>query len=231
MENDDDNRAINSIRFAIPQEARTLFARVPVLGFESKVAYWSLVESIANAMGPRDIMEWIIVKDLVDLSYDKMFYRRVKANIIGVGRMPALISILNSILPNPSAQEARKLAKGWFANSDAKSAIVDLFIEHKLNNDHIDAEAVRLNSQALEQIERMLAGMESRFSLAYREIDYYRESLRIRAEIENSSEPKRLPFIRSGELSDAKQAPEHDESPDNKEGPQENLAVSEPATE
>jgi hypothetical protein len=188
------------------------------------------VESIANAIGPRDIIEWIIVKDLVDLTYNKLFYRRVIVGIIDVARMPALISILNSILPNPSAQKARKLAKRWFANSDAKSVIVELFIEHKINNYHIDAEAVRLNSQALEQIERMLAGMESRFSLTYREIENYRESLRISAEIENGSEPKRLPYIRASELSGAKQDPEHDERSDNKEGPQESLAVSKPAT-
>jgi len=189
------------------------------------------VESIANAVCPRDIIEWIIVKDLVDLTYEKLFYRRVRVGIIDVARMAALISILNSILPDPSAKEVRKLAKGWFSNSDAKSAIADLFIEHKINYEHIDAEAFRLNSQALEQIERMLAGMESRFILAYREIDDYRESLRIRAEIENDSQPKQLPHIPPRELSDDKQVPEHDVSPDNKELPQENLAASELAAE
>jgi hypothetical protein len=231
MENDDDNRTVNSIRFAIPKEARTLFARVPVLSSESKVPYWELVKGLANAIGPRDIIEWIIVKDLVDLTCDKLFYRRVKVGIVDAARMPALISILSSILPNPSAQEVRKLAKGWFSTSDARQAIADLFIEHKINNYHIDAEAVRLNSQTLEQIERILAGMESRFSLAYREIDYYRESLRIRAEIENGPQPKQLAFIPPRELSDAQQVHEHDESSDNEGGPQENLAVSELAAE
>jgi hypothetical protein len=229
--NDDDNQTIRAIRSRIPEEARTLFARAPILSSESKIPYWSLVESMAGVMGPRDIIEWIVVKNLVDLTYDMIFYRRVKIGIIDVARMSALISILNSILPDPSAKEVRKLAKGWFVSSEAKSAIAALFIEHKINPHHIDAEAVRLNSQALEQIERMLAGMEARLGLAYREIDYHRESLRIRAEIENGSEPKQLPFIRASELSDETQAPEHDDPSGNKGRTAGGCPVGGPVTE
>ena len=52
MESDDNNRTILAIRRGIPEEARTLFARTPILTTESKIHYWSLVESMAKAIGP-----------------------------------------------------------------------------------------------------------------------------------------------------------------------------------
>jgi len=207
----------------IPIEIRFLFGRVPVLTSQSKIGYWSLVESIANAIGPRDVIEWLCVKNLVDLTWNTFFYRRVEAGIIDVTRMQALISILGSILPDPSAKDVRKLASGWFnINSEARSMISKLFIEHNIDVFHVDAEAVRLNAQTLEQIERMLASMESRYRQAYRDIYFHRENLRISAEIESISTPKELPLIPSGELSDVNQVPEQDMPCDDNDGAKEN---------
>jgi hypothetical protein len=229
MENDGD--WAHAIRSQIPEEARVLFGRIPVLTSESKVGYWSLVQSIANAIGPRDVIEWIIVKNMVDLTWEGLFLRRAKVGIIDVARMPALISILGSILPNPSSQELHRLAKGWFTGSSVRSAVADLFIEHKIDFRHIDAEAVRLNAHALEQIERILASLESRYRQAYRDIDFHRESLRIRAQIEGDSAPKRLTFIPPSELSVVKQVPEQEPSNDKGGQKEEDLAAGKPTTE
>jgi hypothetical protein len=231
MEDNDDSRVL-AIRLRIPEEARPLFGRAPVLSSESKIGYWSLVESIEDAIRPRDVIEWLIVKNMVDLTWNIFFYRGVEAGIIDVARMEALISILGSILPNPSSQDVRKLAKDWFnPKSEARSMIADLFIEHQINVRHIDAEAVRLRSEPIEQIERMLASMESRYRQYYKDIYVHRESLRMSAEIEKNSTPNQLPFIPASELSNAKEVPEQDASPDNKEGPQMDIAVGEPETE
>jgi hypothetical protein len=230
MEDNDDSRVL-ALRLRIPKEAWPLFGRAPVINSESKVGYWSLVESIEKAVGPRDVLEWLIVRNMVDLTWNIFFYRRVGAGIIDVARMEALISILGSILPNPSAQDARKLAKEWFNRKlEARSRITGLFIEHHINDDHINSEAVRLRSQTIEQIERMLASMESRYRQYYKDIYVHRESLRMGAEIEKNSTLKQLPVIPAGELSHTKQVPEQDEPSDDKEGPQRDLAIGEPET-
>ena len=223
MANDDDWRL--AISLGIPEEICILFGRVPVLS--SKRAYWSLVKSIADSIGPRDVMEWLCVKDLVDLTWNKFFYRGVVPGIIDVTRMQAVISILGSILPDPSSKDMRKLASDWFnLGSDGRSMIVKLFREHGLDLSHVDAEAVRLNAQTLEQIERMLASMESRYRQVYRDIYYHRESRRISAEIESISAPKELPLVPSGELSGVNQVPEQDLPSGDNDGPKEdNLTV------
>jgi hypothetical protein len=103
MANDDYWRLPASL--GIPEEISNLFGRVPVLSSQSKRCYWSLVKSIADPIGPRDAIEWLCVKDLVDLTWNKFFYRGVEAGIIDVTRMQAVISILGSILPDPSSKD------------------------------------------------------------------------------------------------------------------------------
>jgi len=195
----------NDIRSKLPIEARLLFGRAPVLSSESKVAYWSLVEAISTALDPQDIVEWIIVKTVVDLVWNMNFYQLVKAGIIDVKRRDALKSILRSLLPEPSAKELNQFADGWFKNTERKSAIIEMFIEHKIEVRHIDAEAVRLNASELLQIEHIIAGMETRLRNARRDIEIYREGKRLREEQKNLLEHKKLPFIPASELSDDKQ--------------------------
>jgi hypothetical protein len=230
MEKEDDTQ-IFSIRFGMPAEVRPLFGRVPVLTSESKLGYWLIVECFRDAVCPRDVIEWMIVRNLVDLTWNILFFRRVGPGIIDVARMDAVISILKSILPNPSAQDVRTLAQGWFTrNSEASSMITDLFVEHQINVSHVDAEAVRLRLQTVEQIERMLASLESRFRLAYRDLYFHREVLRMSAEIGDNSAAKPVPVIPAGELSDPAPAPEQDGLSDDK-GSKKDLATDEPASE
>jgi hypothetical protein len=219
MKSDDDQ--INSIRRKIPEEARGLFARVPVLASESRLYYWELVESHADCIGPRDVIEWLIVKNLIDLTWNMIFYRRVAAGIIDVARMDGLMSILRSILPDPSDKDVRALAKKSFTDPKTKSMITDMFIEHHINVYHINSEATRLRSQELERIDRMLASMESRYRQAYRDIDYHRESVRIRAEIESSSSLKALSFTSPSGSTDLARVPNPDEVIKDKERPEE----------
>ena len=210
MEDNEDQ--IKSVRLKIPPEARPFFGRVPIISSESKLSYWLLVKAFAGSIEPRDVMEWLIVRNLADLTSSLFLYRHVGPHIIDVARMEALASILRSLTPDASA--ARNIAKSWFADSKTKSKIADLFIEHKIDVHHIDSEAVRLHAHELERIERMAASLESRCRQFYRDLEIHRESVRFRAEIERSSMPAGLPYVPESPLLEGNQTPQAGDTTD-----------------
>src|SRR6266567_1916377 len=101
----------------IPPEIRALLGEPPLLISEDPGAYEFLLATFANAVRPTDPIEWIYVKDCVDLTWEIQRIRRAKAGIIDVARKEALRSILESILE----QENLELGKGRISEADAKA--------------------------------------------------------------------------------------------------------------
>ena len=82
----------------IPAEIRTLLGEPPLLISEDPSAYDALLATFAATVRPEDCIEWIYVKDCVDLNWEIRRIRQAKAGIIDVTRKEALRSILESIL-------------------------------------------------------------------------------------------------------------------------------------
>jgi hypothetical protein len=164
---------------------RAELGRLPVLASESSDAYLRLYNDVFAAIDPEDVVVRSEVKCIVDNTWEIDRLTRVKAGIIDGATKEALAALLRSILPEAAIktsreQDARKLADGWFAPPSTEVTIGTLLCEHDLRADHITAEAVRLRSRELEQLERMLALKEARRSNAYRNIEIYREGRRLR---------------------------------------------------
>jgi hypothetical protein len=184
----------------IPPEFRHLFKRLPVLATEVRQDYLELLQSMACAIRPEDGVEWALLKTIVDNSWEMLRYERSKAGIIDGALKEALTNVLCSILEESTIkvsreQDARELAEDWFNDPATREEILKHLNDYQLDEDSIIAEAIRIRSRELEQIERMLASKEARRSFARREIDYNRERRRIQYLTENETAAKRLPFI------------------------------------
>jgi hypothetical protein len=147
----------------------------------------------------------VIVNDIVDHIYNILFLRQAAIGIVDVARKEALKSIFGSFLRGIKTDQACQFADDWFIDPEAKDMLKSFLSDYKLRPHHIDAEAVRLRSGELEQIERMIASMESRLRRARQDIGLYRESRRVCEQLKSKSAPKELPFIQPSELSDDKQ--------------------------
>jgi hypothetical protein len=67
----------------IPPEIRALLGPPPLLISEDPAAYEALLATFGAKMRPTDEIEWIYLKDCVDLTWEIQRYRRAKAGIIG----------------------------------------------------------------------------------------------------------------------------------------------------
>jgi hypothetical protein len=189
----------------IPPEIRALLGPPPLLMSEDPTAYETLLATFGTRMRPTDEIEWIHLKDCVDLTWEIQRYRRAKAGIIDVTRKEALQSILESILEQEdvdhgSFSQASLKAHEWYTSPNMREELTALLARHGLDENAITAQALALRARELAKIEQMLASAEQRRSSMFREIAAYRGlfSCRLRYEIESLDEEFSLPPPGSG---------------------------------
>ena len=70
----------------IPADLQPLFDDPPLLSTENSGQYRSLLDQIAKCVKPKDVIEWLWVRDIVDLSWEIRRLRRFKVLIIELAR-------------------------------------------------------------------------------------------------------------------------------------------------
>src|SRR5262245_29705237 len=152
--------------FLIPKDIAALFAYAPTLKTEDDEIYWNCMERFVKYVEPQDIIEWLWVKDVVDLSWEILRLRRLKIDLVEIDREdknakiewerehadePYIHFALDTLIPrDPEDIEARKNRPSL--NTEADSA--------KLLFAHIGE---------YEQIEKLLTSAELRRDRILRE--------------------------------------------------------------
>jgi hypothetical protein len=70
------------IQSSVPTAISDLLADPPLLSNEDPDQYRALVHEFARAVNPNDVIEWLWLKDVADLTWDILRYRRIKAAYI-----------------------------------------------------------------------------------------------------------------------------------------------------
>src|SRR3954447_10584571 len=74
----------------IPSEIATLFEKPPLLPGEDPDAYDRLLTGVGVAVAPKDVIEWLWVKDIVDLLWEAQRLRRMRVALLTGARRRAL---------------------------------------------------------------------------------------------------------------------------------------------
>jgi hypothetical protein len=173
--------AIRSTRPAPPalaigrRDGNALFCDLPLIEGEDVAAYNDLVSRVAEAVRPRDFLEEIWVRDVVDLSWDCLRFRRLRAKFVTAAMATGLERLLQ---PRLGFSESSDLALQW-AMRDPKSV--------KQADDHLKAIGQTLeaatsltfaeNIETIERMDRMVMNAEARRNAALREIERHRSTL------------------------------------------------------
>jgi hypothetical protein len=149
-----------------------------------------ICEQLIERFNPGDVIEQIFVGDLNHLTLEIARLRRAKTAIVNLAMRPALANLLNDMLrvpgsqPYPSANEdasrrteADRLARGWFSGEGGKTEVRNVLKQFHLNESAIEAAAINRTVAQLEQLDRMLASLETRCNRALRNIAEYRSEL------------------------------------------------------
>ena len=158
--------------FLIPKDIAALFGHASTLKTEDDEIYWNCMKRIAECVEPQDVIEWLWLKDVVDLSWEILRLRRLKIDLVEIDRQDKnatiewerqhadepYIHFATGIRRDPEDIEARKTKP--LLDTEADSA--------ELLFRHIDK---------YEQIEKLLTSAELRRDRILREIELRRDHM------------------------------------------------------
>jgi hypothetical protein len=72
--------------FLIPKDIAALFGHAPTLKTEDDEIYWNCMERFVKCVEPQHVIEWLWIKDVVDLSWEIWRLRRLKIELVEIDR-------------------------------------------------------------------------------------------------------------------------------------------------
>lgn len=167
----------------VPAAPLTATARAlggpPLIGGDDRAGYDALLASVTATVGPADPLEQAWVRDVVDLIWEALRLRRLKAALLTSSAGKGLDKVLTSI--GVSGNRAYDLVPRWAARRhDAVAAVEAELDAAGLGMDHVMAQTLRLHINEVERIDRMVASAEARRAATLREIAGYRAELAAR---------------------------------------------------
>jgi len=166
-----------STQLAPPPKIESFFMKPPLLIGESRLEYERMFTAVANTIRPQNTIEWMLVSDIMNLSWEIRRLGKAKAGLINLNWKDAIRMIVEALLDSDQEERSRvsqELADGWFTSAEAKQEIQALLEKHRLAEDAIAAQAMSLRLPELDMIDRkMERTLVSRMAIM-RDIEHHR---------------------------------------------------------
>jgi hypothetical protein len=155
------------------------FGPAPLIPGEDPEAYKALQTRVAAAVAPKDVLEEIWVRDVVDLVWETLRLRRLKAAFLSSAAHEGLAIILRPLAKSDFMRRiGGSLSERWAQGEpEAKKTVNGHLASAGLSVDDVMAQTVALKLEAIERMDRMLASAEGRRDAALRELTRHRETL------------------------------------------------------
>jgi hypothetical protein len=158
-----------------PREQPSLFGPRPLIEGEDAAAYDELLARFSAVIKPKDFLEEMWVRDIVDLTWETLRMRRLKAGLLTSVTWEGLKEVLSDLV---DPFEAGNLSKDWAARDRQAVKKVDkLLTSKRLTMELAVARALSANIDSFERIDRMVMNAEARRNAALRELERRRTSL------------------------------------------------------
>ena len=171
-------RTTPAVRIKRTVEAReqpSLFGPRPLIEGEDAAAYDELHARFSATIKPKDFLEEMWVRDVVDLTWETLRMRRLKAGLLTSVTWKGLKEVLSDLV---DPFEADDLSKDWAARDrQAIKKVDELLASKRLTMDLAVARALSANIDSFERIDRMVMNAEARRNAALRELERHRASV------------------------------------------------------
>ncbi len=155
-------------------------APAPLLPGEKEADYANLVERVVCAAKPKDMIEELLTRDVIDLTWDVFRLRRAKVGILKASIHTGVEAVLDGLGHGPEFPFNHNgiLAKKWATgDKGARKEVAAALDKAGLTIDEVAAKTLERKLDSFERLDRMLASVEARRNNALREIDRHREAL------------------------------------------------------
>jgi len=155
-------------------------APAPLLPDEDEEAFIALAERVVFAAAPADAIEEILIRDVIDLTWEVLRLRRIKVGLLNASLGEGVQQVLDRVGYGGdfNSHQRRGLSERWAAGgSRAKSEVETVLGKAGLSLSEVTAQTVDYKLYTFERLDNMLASSEARRNNALREIDRHRETL------------------------------------------------------
>jgi hypothetical protein len=148
---------------------------------EDPERYEQLLARVAEAIGPTDFIDWLLVKDVVAHSWEIQRSRRHRETVIRMGRLKAMHEILDQAMPRvefvfPGASEIPGLARQWLnGDSNATERVSGILHGSGFSIEDVAVHAITVMAVELGRIDLQVERNESRRDSLLRQIERRRE--------------------------------------------------------
>ena len=155
-------------------ELDELLGPPPLLPNESLVDYEGLKARLRAKIVPQDVLEEIWVRDILDLQWEVLRMRRLKARLLANSSPSGLESLLHRRI---NYSDVGKFVDAWGRGKKEDIREIEQLLETRgLSLDDVDAHSFLKRLEPLESIDRMISHAEARRNNALREIERAREA-------------------------------------------------------
>jgi hypothetical protein len=155
-------------------------APAPLLMGEGEADYAEIAGRIVGATRPGDALEELLLRDVIDLTWEILRLRRVKIGMLRASMGAGVGAVLGAIsYPYPQRET---LSEDWEAGDAGARKKVDAILgKAGLTIGEATAKTLEIKIDVFERIDRMLASAEARRNNALREIDRHRQTTGVAA--------------------------------------------------
>ncbi|MBM6583341.1 hypothetical protein ILT44_24365 [Microvirga sp. BT689] len=187
---------------AQPRDLGPLFTHRPLILGEDETLYDALLARVTHAVRPRDILEDMWVKDVVDEIWAAQRLRRLKAALLQTAAKSHLVRILTTATDPQTERpltpaEAELLAVSCLQGDEQSLAeVAEMLMDAALDFDAITAKALSDGIEIIEKLDRLITSADARRDKALSNVDRRREAFarRLRQVAEDvESEPITTP--------------------------------------
>ena len=138
--------------------------------------YANLIASIVAVAQPRDAIEEILTRDFIDLTWEILRLRRLKAGLLRSSIGSGISTVMRSF--GYDGDNSHTFGEQWARGDEStKNKVTDILQKAQLTIEDVMAETLASKIDTFERIDRLLASAEARRNNALREIDRHREAL------------------------------------------------------
>jgi hypothetical protein len=155
----------------IPAEIAEIFGNPPVVNLEDRQAYDQLLGQLVLEWKPRNITEWMFVRDIADISWEIFRHRRAIANTFVISFRKALEALFDDELKIVWLEDA---TQAWFQGPRQQKNVKAELMKYGLDPEAIVAETYSIKGDVLDKLYRLLALAEARRTAITRNFNEYR---------------------------------------------------------
>jgi hypothetical protein len=151
-----------------------MFGPPPIIPGEKPAEYLETKNRVLATIKPVDFIEEMLTRDVIDLFWEILRLRRLKAGLLRVSASKGIREILTSML----YEDANVIAGCWQGGSpDSRAQVSAIFESLGITDGEVMGQTLSIIIESIETIDRMTANAEARRNNALREIDRHRASL------------------------------------------------------